>query len=482
MNFIEISAQQLLKGYREHRYRIHEVTLSVIETIKKTQTKLNALVEDRFQEAIEESQKKQVALDQGQVNWEITPLWGLPVTVKEMIAVKGLRQTLGTLDRKDWISHEDATLVQRLKNLGAIILGTTNVSELGFWFESSNPVYGATNNPINPAYTSGGSSGGEGALVGSGITPLGFGSDIGGSIRIPASFCGCIGYKPSVGVLPVTGHFPATSDYWDQWTKSSHMTSLGFLSHHIEDLKWITQLLSGPDSKDPSANIPPLKWDLPTSNLKVYVLADPDFDGAYRADSEVVTAITNCGKYLEAMGFEVLPLAFDFFSDALGLWLNRAKSEKVDHFFKLLSPLKSRSVYKELFFKLVGKKQFEWPALITAALDSLSSPGGDNPRQLNTNRTRLYSLLGTNAVIVLPTHPRSGIVHGHSLTRPFDFIYTGTANLYDLPAIQIPVATSPQNNIPIGCQVWASPGHDTLALHIGQILRDAFKTSSSFTD
>jgi len=475
VNFREVSAKQLIEGYQSGLFKIHEVTRTVIQNINAAQPKLNALAEDRFRDALEEADAKQKAIELGQVNWLETPLCGLPVTIKEMLAIKGMRQTLGTLDRKDWISQADATMVARLKKLGAVILGTTNVSELGFWFECSNPVYGVTNNPIDAAYTSGGSSGGEAALVGAGMIPIGFGSDIGGSIRIPASFCGCLGYKPTPGILPLTGHFPATKDYWDQWVKTSHMTSLGFLSHHPTDIIWLTQLLSGHDKMDPASNVPPIAWDRLVSPSKVYLLSDPDFNGAYRADSEVVEAVENVGKYLEAMGFDVIRLPQDFFSDSLPLWLERAKAEKVDSFFNLLSPLKDRSIIKELLLKMVGKRQFEWPALVTATLESITLISDQKSNAFKSNVKKVHSLLGNHSVILIPTHPRNGIKHNQSLLRPFDFVYTAAANLYDLPAVQVPVAKSPKNRLPIGCQVWAHPFQDRLALSIAEIIHSTFK-------
>jgi len=474
MNFKQISVQMLLAGYQNGQYKIHEVTQSIINRIRETQPRLNALVEDRFEEALNEAREKQVLLEQNRVDLNQYPLWGLPVTIKEMIAVKGMRQTLGTLDRKDWISQFDATLVTRLRERGAIILGTTNVSELGFWFECSNPVYGATCNPLNPDYSSGGSSGGEGALVGAGITPIGFGSDIGGSIRIPASFCGCLGYKPTPGVLPVTGHFPALPEFWEQWIRSPHMTSLGFLSHHLGDMIFMTQLLSGSDHKDPTSNMEPLNWDPVSDDITIYLLDNPDFNGAFLSDPEVTQAIQNVGKYLEAIGLNVVKLKDNCFENSLKLWLHRASQESVDDFFKLLSPIKNRSIFNELGLKILGKNQFGWPALLTAVLEKVAPAPQVSQNEFQSQKDQIHQLLGNNSVIVLPTHPRSGIKHNQSLTRPFDFIFTATANLYDLPALQVPVAKSSKTGLPIGCQIWAAPKQDRLIFHVGEILNSAF--------
>ena len=123
--------------------------------------------------------------------------------MKEFIAVKGQPHTGGLHVRRDIRASEDAILVQRLKTAGAIVMGSTNAPEGGLWMETKNTVYGTTNNQVwNLAHTSGGSSGGEGAIISTGASPFGIGSDVGGSIRIPAAFCGIVGHKPTGAMVP----------------------------------------------------------------------------------------------------------------------------------------------------------------------------------------------------------------------------------------------------------------------------------------
>lgn len=477
--------QDIVKKFQSRELSISTFVNEVIAQIKVANPKLNALVEERFDQALQEAKQKQVALEKGEVNFKTHPLWGLPMTIKEMLAVKGMRQTLGSFQRKDWISHQDATLVTRLKNLGAIIIGTTNVSELGFWFECANPVYGVTNNPFDVTRTSGGSSGGEGALVGAGLIPIGVGSDVGGSIRIPASFCGVSGYKPSPGVLPFTGHFPAVNEHLEAWQKHSvHMTCLGFLSNSVKDMAWITSLVMGPDPQDPSTQTPPISLDLDSAQVKtVYTLCDPDFLGAYRATSSIVTATQNSAKYLEALGFEVKPLPSDYFHPALKWWLARADHEKIAPFTQLMAPLFPINIFKQLTLKVFGQSPFEWPALLTGALEKLGEVAGiktgdkfPDPKYLHKQH-ELTELLGDHSIILLPTHPRVAMRHGASLTHPFDFIYTGVANLFNLPAVQVPIAKD-NHGMPIGCQILANTYQDRLALKAADILSQAFSNSS----
>src|SRR5581483_1848409 len=176
---------------------------------------------------------------------DLPPLLGVPFTVKETIALQGMPQSAGLLARRAYRSPGTAPAVTRLLDAGAIALGVTNTSELTLWIESENRVYGRTNNPYDPSRAAGGSSGGEGAAVGSCGSPFGVGSDIAGSIRVPALFCGVFGHKPSPGVLPNAGMYPPTPG------EAARMLQVGPLTRRAEDLMPLLRLMSGPDQDDP---------------------------------------------------------------------------------------------------------------------------------------------------------------------------------------------------------------------------------------
>jgi len=179
-----------------------------IELHRSLGGRINALVADRFESALEEAAAADALVASG---GDLPPLLGVPFTVKETIAVQGMPQSAGLVARRDFRSPLNAPAVERLVDAGAIPLGVTNTSELTLWIESDNRLYGRTNNPYDVARTAGGSSGGEGAAVGSGGSPFGLASDIAGSIRIPSLFCGVFGHKPSPGLVPNTGHYPMLS-------------------------------------------------------------------------------------------------------------------------------------------------------------------------------------------------------------------------------------------------------------------------------
>ncbi len=478
----KLKIKDLLALIRNRIITVTQCTQFFIDLIKTHNPLLNALVEERFSEALCEAIEYDNQINKNQIDFQMLPLLGLPITIKEMICVKGMKQTLGILQRKNYICDTDATVVSRLKSAGAIILGTTNVSELGFWFEGSNPIYGATNTPFDLKRTAGGSTAGEASLVGAGLIPLGIGSDIGGSLRIPAAFCGSVGFKPSHGYLPMTGHFPASGEYYQKWTQhKGSMTSLGAIARSTDDLLEVLPLLAGDDNQDPHSNRPSINLNkqIPLNKIRVYILSNPDFLGAHLVDKPIELAVKKCGQLLKKRGATVTQLNSGFFEYSLLWWLMRADLEKIAPFTTLLAPNKPLNLLSELSKALLGKPNHEWPALITSCVEKLNLTKDSSPLKNNLKHSfkikqnQVTELLKENCVIISPTHPRPAMRHGQSLLRPFDFIYTGYANAFNLPAIQVPVGLT-NDRLPIGVQIAAALDHDYLCFQIAKELENAF--------
>src|SRR5207244_3169295 len=158
----------------------------------------------------ERAREAATAADAALARGERTPLLGLPLTVKDSIDVQGLPSTAGLPERASHRAASDALLVRRLREAGAVIMGKTNIPPMLADWQAANPLFGRTNNPWDLERTPGGSTGGGGAALAAGLTPLEFGSDIGGSIRYPASWCGVYGHRPSATAVPLSGHFPGS--------------------------------------------------------------------------------------------------------------------------------------------------------------------------------------------------------------------------------------------------------------------------------
>nr|MBA2504586.1 amidase [Thermoleophilaceae bacterium] len=202
----ERSALELARGIRASEFSAREVVDAHIALAQRGQSRINAIVKDRYEEARADADAADARVAAGEE--DLPPLLGVPCTVKESIALEGMPQVVGVVARRHVVSTETAPAAQRLIDAGAIPIGVTNTSEMTLWIESENRVYGRTSTPYDPGRMAGGSSGGEGAIVGSGASPIGLGSDIGGSIRIPAFCCGVFGHKPTPGLISLDGMWP----------------------------------------------------------------------------------------------------------------------------------------------------------------------------------------------------------------------------------------------------------------------------------
>src|SRR5262245_18188932 len=173
---------------------------AVLDRIDAVNPAVNAYVTVARESALTAARRATRAL--GRKGAALTALHGIPVAIKDLTATRGIRTTWGSLVFRDHVPEEDDLVVERLKAAGAIVVGKTNTPEFGAGGTTVNAVFGATRNPWNPALTSGGSSGGAAAAVATGMAPLAQGTDLGGSVRTPAAFCGVVGFRPSPGLVP----------------------------------------------------------------------------------------------------------------------------------------------------------------------------------------------------------------------------------------------------------------------------------------
>src|SRR4051812_28813776 len=197
------SATDVARAIRQGELSAREVVEAHAWRLHRAQPRTNALARDRFADALAEADAADerlagVAADSAQ---RLLPFLGVPCTIKESIGLRGMPNSAGLVTRRDSLAEETAPSAQRMLDAGFIPLGVTNTSEMTMWIESDNRLYGRTRNAYDPHRIAGGSSGGEGAAVGSGGAPVGLGSDIGGSIRLPAFFNGVFGHKPSPGLV-----------------------------------------------------------------------------------------------------------------------------------------------------------------------------------------------------------------------------------------------------------------------------------------
>src|SRR5207253_5590047 len=237
----------------------------------------------------------------------------VPVTLKSCIDVAGWPCPAGSLLRKDYLPATDAPLVARLRAAGAILLGNTNTPEFLMAYETNNLLTGKTSNPWNLAYSSGGSSGGEAAAIADGCSMGGVGSDGGGSIRVPAHFCGICGLKPTPGRIPATGHFPPGAGAF------SWIGVVGPMARTIADVRSLVEVMAGPDAGDALSAPVPLRACLEDELLKMRIgILESDTLGV--ATAETRATVERAAKSLDERGFTVEPFRLDGLDRALDLW------------------------------------------------------------------------------------------------------------------------------------------------------------------
>jgi fatty acid amide hydrolase len=274
-----------------------------IDRIEVVDERLNAVIARRFDAARAEAS----AVDDARARGErLGPLGGVPITVKEQFDVEGLATTFGLPSRRDALPAAEGPMVTRLRDAGAIILGKTNVAELLFYQEGDNPLFGRTNNPWDLERTSGGGSGGEGAIIAAGGSPLGLGADIGGSIRTPAHFCGIQGLRPTSGRLsnldsPPELFFPGME---------AVILDPGPMARTVADLELAMQVLAAPGQEKIDPRIPPVAWPDPHAvsleGLRIGVFEE---DGYWPASPALRRAVREAAEILTARGAIVEPFA-----------------------------------------------------------------------------------------------------------------------------------------------------------------------------
>src|SRR6185436_18042519 len=290
------SAIDMLAALRARRVSAVELLELHQSRIARHNPELNAVVEPDFERARRDAE----AADARRARGEDAPLSGLPMTLKESINVRGLRTTAGMGEWKDFRSEHDAPVTQRVKGAGAIVMAKTNVPQMLSDWQSSNPVYGRSNNPWDLGRTPGGSTGGGAAALAAGLTPLEFGSDIGGSIRVPAAFCGVYGHRPSETAMPRSGQFP----FPPMPNSAVVMGVQGPLARSAEDLELALDVAAGPDTGEDVAwrlTLPPARHER-LAQFRVAVL--PTIDWIF-TDAEHLAALDELASRLGRLGCQV---------------------------------------------------------------------------------------------------------------------------------------------------------------------------------
>ena len=429
-------ATELAERIRSRALSPVEVVGSFLDRIEAVNPKLNAIVK-LADGAMERARLAEVAITRGE-SWG--PLHGVPFTIKDCIDTEGIRTTRGSNLFQDYVPDTDATVVSRLKDAGGILIGKTNMPEFALWWETDNLVYGRTENPWKGGLTPGGSSGGEAAAIASGLSPLGVGSDVGGSIREPAHYCGIAGLKATHGRIPLTGHWP------DVLLRFMHV---GPMARTIRDLSLALSVLSGPDGRDtyavPALAYTPIDSTAPLPQLRIGWCGEGPFAPV---SSEVQSVVESAASALEELGCQVEPVALDEWANPTAQEISMAlyAAEGGNYLAPIITGRED-----QLSPPLQRRLRFPQPSL-EEYLEALT--GCEHLRQEVARFFGEFDLLLCPSGPV-PAHPHDSVKlsvgdkeapgrHALSATLPADL--TGS------PAVSVPFGWS-QNGVPIGVQL-----------------------------
>jgi len=451
------SATALARAIKEKKVSSEEVVTAFLDRINEVNPKLNAVVQLVAGEALEEAKEADRILEKGT---DTGPLHGVPMTIKDSFDTAGIISTGGTLGRKNYIPEKDATIVARLKQAGAILLGKTNTPELTLFGDTYNLVYGQTNNPYDLERSAGGSSGGAVAIIASGGSPFDIGTDTGGSIRGPAHCCGLCGIKPTSGRVPRTGHIISYSDY------TQSLTTVGPLARTVDDLIYLFPIIAGSDHIDPYV------YDLPIGNpgqidcsrLKYVYYTD---NGIQTPTPDIIQAVTKVSEELANSGSTVQESRPPEVEQTLELFFEVIMADKA---FRVNEVLKNAGTEQIAPYLQWVKETTDFDAKTIS------------PREFATVfekwsqfRSNMISFFSAYDIIICPVYsipaPKQGITF-EELNLHF-LSYTSTYNLTGWPAAVVRVGTSSEG-LPVGVQIVGKPWEEHKVLAVAKFLEYTF--------
>jgi Asp-tRNA(Asn)/Glu-tRNA(Gln) amidotransferase A subunit family amidase len=451
------SAVTMAEQIRERKLSPVELAEAHLAKIERLNPKLNAFVHVDAERVRHEARAAKARVMSGAT---LGPLHGVPISIKSSVDVAGLRCEAGTRLRAGLIATQDAPLVTRLRNAGAIVLGTTNTPELLMAWETDNLLYGRTNSPWDLERTPGGSSGGEAAAIAAGMSAGGVGSDAGGSIRVPAHFSGICGLKPTPGRIPSTGHFPPSGGPF------ALIGVVGPMARTVADVKALFEVMQGSDDGDACAAPVPLRWSKEDEvrNLRIGYFED---DGRTPVTPETRVAVRTAAEALRRAGFQVEPFRPDGLEEARVLW----KKFFVKSGGWLISPMFRG---REHDLSPILKQFLEWSAVepeMTGETFLNAWIRRDMLRADFLAQMQKYPILlcPAAAIPAFRHGERSWQVDGKTVDYLDAWSYTEWFNLLGNPAAVVPASHSPEG-LPIGVQIVGRPWEEEQVLAVAAAL------------
>src|SRR5713226_5920344 len=451
------SIAEITESVRSKKLSPVEIVSAHLKRVETLHGKLNAFAHLDAEGARAQARRAEDAVHRGAA---LGPLHGVPITLKSCIDVAGWPCPAGSFLRKDYIAPSDAPLAARLREAGAILLGNTNTPEFLMAYETDNRLTGKTSNPWNLAHSAGGSSGGEAAAIAAGCSAGGVGSDGGGSIRVPAHFCGICGLKPTPGRVSATGHFPPGAGAF------SWIGVVGPMARNIADVRLLFEVMAGPDPGDALSAPVPLRsyTEKDLRGLRIGIL---ESDALGAADSETRAAVGQAARSLSAQGFNVEPFRLEGLDRALDLWwfffgrvIGNLIRESVAGQEHQISPM-----LREYLSYANSGSPITLEAFIKACADR------------DLLRAEILRQMQGTPVLLSPVSASPAFRHGEGNYLPGagyrdTMRFSQWLNLTGFPGASVPIGLSSEG-LPIGVQVIGRPFEDELVLAVAQAIEQA---------
>jgi amidase len=449
------SASALAEAIRSGEVSSEEVVGAHIKRIEEVNPRLNAVVQLTAESALARAREADQMLARGEVKG---PLHGVPVTIKDSLETKDVISTSGSKARAGYKPDVNTTAVERLFEAGAILLGKTNVPEMTLYAHTDNLVYGRTNNPYDLSRTPGGSSGGEAAIIAACGSPIGLGSDAGGSQRVPAHFCGISTLRPTNGRVSRAGHFPPIDGLFGE------VLAVGPMARYVEDLALALPLIAGTDWRDPWTAPAPLA-DPGTVDLQKLRVAFYTDHGARASTQEVIAAVKACASVLSDSGMTVeervpdgLPQSIELYMGLMAVYANT----------EMETLLQSRSA--DDLYPALGRVMEILRAVPPSLKDYVNMMVSWRRFQ-----SRMLSFMHNYDVILCPASYCPAPPHEATGDDQFITVLSHAMpyGLTGWPAVVVR-AGSAQEGLPVGVQIVAGPWREDIALAVARRLEEAF--------
>lgn len=459
MDTTNLTIDSILQGYTDKTFSVTEVVSSYLDRIEKLDPQLNSFITVTKKEALDEAKQKQMSLDSGVK----LPLLGLPIALKDMFVTKGIKTTAASKVLENYTPSYDGTVVKRLKDAGAIILGKLNHDAWAHGSSGENSDFGPAKNPWNTQYTPGGSSSGSGVSVAAGLTPVSTGTDTGGSIRLPASFTNTVGLKPTYGRVSRSGII----------AMSSSLDSIGHFTKTVSDSARMLQVTAGQDFHDGTLSpteVPDFQKNI-TKRIKGMKIGVPKEFVTEGLQPEVKTVFEKAVKDFEALGAEIVEVSLPHTEYGIAIYYILQTAEVSSNLarFDGIRYGNPRSAFGD-----EAKRRIMLGTYVLSAgyYDAYYKKAMQIRTLVMQDYAKAFEKVDALIAPVSPTLPwKLGEKVNDPLAMYLSDALTVTINIAGIPGLSVPAGFS--NGLPVGIQILGPHFSEEKLFQIGQAYEEA---------